>query len=122
MRFSLGKMTVSWDGDVVPCCFDYNKRYALAISTTRACWTSGTGEDARPAPEMMSNKGDQPTVRGLRVSVPRRRAVIPEATSPARTMTSKSCGLLPSSTPSFCTCGCCWTPTVPCSFRWAISI
>jgi radical SAM protein with 4Fe4S-binding SPASM domain len=27
--FPWGNMTVTWDGDVVPCCFDFNKKYVL---------------------------------------------------------------------------------------------
>lgn len=35
-RFPWENMTVTWDGDVVPCCFDYNKKLVLGNAVTHS--------------------------------------------------------------------------------------
>jgi radical SAM protein with 4Fe4S-binding SPASM domain len=43
-------MTITWDGDVVPCCFDFNKKYILgniARSTLSEIWKDGPIERLR---------------------------------------------------------------------------
>ncbi len=43
-------MTVTWDGDVVPCCFDYDKKYVLGNITRSSLseiWRSGPIEQLR---------------------------------------------------------------------------
>lgn len=35
-RFPWENMTVTWDGDVVPCCFDYNKKLVLGNALTQS--------------------------------------------------------------------------------------
>lgn len=59
------KMTVSWDGDVVPCCFDYNKRYALGNINTESLLDIWNGEKMHALRrEMIANKVTNPLCQG----------------------------------------------------------
>ena len=63
--FPWEKMTVSWDGDVVPCCFDYNKRYALGNINNQSLLDIWNGEKMHALRrEMMSNKVTNPLCAG----------------------------------------------------------
>ncbi len=63
--FPWEKMTVSWDGDVVPCCFDYNKRYALGNINTQTLLEIWNGERMHALRrEMISNKVTNPLCAG----------------------------------------------------------
>jgi radical SAM protein with 4Fe4S-binding SPASM domain len=57
-------MTITWDGDVVPCCFDYDKKYVLGNigrSTLSEIWTDGPLERLRN--EFISNNVQNPLCR-----------------------------------------------------------
>ncbi|HOT43695.1 MAG TPA: SPASM domain-containing protein [Spirochaetota bacterium] len=41
------RMTITWDGDVVPCCFDYDKKYVLGSLRTMTLAEIWTGEPLR---------------------------------------------------------------------------
>lgn len=63
--FPWEKMTVSWDGDVVPCCFDYNKRYALGNINTESLQEIWNGEKMHALRrEMIANKVTNPLCQG----------------------------------------------------------
>lgn len=63
--FPWEKMTVSWDGDVVPCCFDYNKKYALGNINQQSLLDIWNGEKMHALRrEMMANKVTNPLCAG----------------------------------------------------------
>lgn len=41
------KMTVTWDGDVVPCCYDYDKKYVLGNLRKNSLWEIWNGPAMR---------------------------------------------------------------------------
>jgi radical SAM protein with 4Fe4S-binding SPASM domain len=54
-------MTVTWDGDVVPCCFDYNKKLVLGNvsgSTLSEIWNDSPMKNLRR--EFIENKISNP--------------------------------------------------------------
>ena len=55
--FPWEKMTVSWDGELVPCCFDYNKKYTLGNINEQSLVEIWNGERMHALRrEMKSNK------------------------------------------------------------------
>jgi radical SAM protein with 4Fe4S-binding SPASM domain len=63
--FPWEKMTVSWDGHVVPCCFDYNKKYSLGDINKQSLQEIWNGEKMHALRrEMMSNKVSNPLCAG----------------------------------------------------------
>ena len=63
--FPWEKMTVSWDGDLVPCCFDYNKRYALGNINEQSLLEIWNGEKMHALRrEMIANKVTNPLCAG----------------------------------------------------------
>jgi radical SAM protein with 4Fe4S-binding SPASM domain len=55
------KMTVKWDGDVVPCCFDYDKKYVLGNVNEQSLAEIWNGERMRfLRQEMASDKVTNP--------------------------------------------------------------
>jgi len=63
--FPWEKMTVSWDGHVVPCCFDYNKKYTLGNINEQSLLEIWNGEKMHALRrEMMCNKVSNPLCAG----------------------------------------------------------
>ena len=59
--FPQERMTITWDGDVVPCCFDYDKKYVLGSlkeSTLSAIWNGMPMQRLRD--EFASNRVTNP--------------------------------------------------------------
>jgi len=57
-------MTVTWDGDVVPCCFDYNKKMVLGNASSHSLshiWNDAPMQNLRR--EFMNNKVINPLCR-----------------------------------------------------------
>lgn len=63
--FPWSRMTVSWDGDLVPCCFDYNKRYALGNINEQSLAQIWNGEPMHALRrEFITNKVTNPLCQG----------------------------------------------------------
>jgi radical SAM protein with 4Fe4S-binding SPASM domain len=63
--FPWTKMTVSWDGDLVPCCFDYNKRYSLGNINEHSLVEIWNGEKMQALrSEFIANKVTNPLCNG----------------------------------------------------------
>jgi len=63
--FPWRKMTVSWDGELVPCCFDYNKRYSLGNINDNTLVEIWNGEPMHALrQEFISNKVSNPLCEG----------------------------------------------------------
>jgi len=63
-RFPWTDMTVTWDGDVVPCCFDYNKKHVLGNANTNSLsfiWNDTPMRNLRS--EFISNEVVNPLCR-----------------------------------------------------------
>ncbi len=66
-RWPFERMTITWDGDVVPCCFDYNKKYilgSLRSSTLAEIWNDVPIERLRK--EFMTNNVVNPLCKNCR--------------------------------------------------------
>lgn len=60
-RFPWSRLTVTWDGDVVPCCYDYDKRYVLgnvAKQSLKEIWNGGPMRSLRR--EFLDNRVSNP--------------------------------------------------------------
>ncbi|MBP2233372.1 radical SAM protein with 4Fe4S-binding SPASM domain [Azospirillum agricola] len=63
-QFPWDKMTVTWDGDVVPCCYDYDKRYVLGNALRQSLSEIWNGEPMRRLrQEFLDNQVDNPLCR-----------------------------------------------------------
>jgi radical SAM protein with 4Fe4S-binding SPASM domain len=66
-RFPFEKMTVTWDGDVVPCCYDYDKRYVLGsarFQTLAEIWNGAPMRKLRR--EFIDNNVTNPLCRNCK--------------------------------------------------------
>jgi radical SAM protein with 4Fe4S-binding SPASM domain len=66
-RFPWQNMTVTWDGDVVPCCFDYNKKLVLGNAVSHSLseiWNGSTMQKLRK--EFIENSVVNPLCRNCR--------------------------------------------------------
>ncbi|HYH18451.1 MAG TPA: radical SAM/SPASM domain-containing protein [Azospirillum sp.] len=62
--FPWNRLTVTWDGDVVPCCYDYDKRYVLgnvARQSLKEIWNGGPMRRLRR--EFLDNRVTNPLCR-----------------------------------------------------------
>jgi len=66
-RWPFERMTITWDGDVVPCCFDYDKKYVLGSlrsSTLTEIWNAEP--IVRLRKEFMTNNVVNPLCKNCR--------------------------------------------------------
>ena len=65
--FPFTAMTITWDGDVVPCCYDYDKKYVLgsvANSTLLEIWNGERMKELRE--EFVNNKVRNPLCKNCK--------------------------------------------------------